>query len=209
MYTEAVVGSKTITSNRVTPAVDQIELRNKYERLLQGGSLAKSEVENILETIRKLILEQGLPVEEQAEANLLRDNIGGCSLRGRIWKALLRIKNIDARFYISCIEQGASEKQEKIIQDVYRTLPKDIKFQERVPHSRLVRVLNTFFWNHGGDRSMFVYQQSLSYILAPYLYTMSEVEAFYCFKRLTTKICPTYLMEGSIGVYAGCKVCFI
>lgn len=49
----------------------------------------------------------------------------------------------------------------------------------------------------------------MNVLAAPFLYVMSEVEAFFAFKRFITKMCPTYVIKKNMkGVYAGCEVCF-
>jgi cell cycle arrest protein BUB2 len=46
----------------------------------------------------------------------------------------------------------------------------------------------------------------MSLIASPFLFIMNEVDSFYAYKRLMTRICPTYFTHEMVGTYAGCAL---
>jgi cell cycle arrest protein BUB2 len=119
----------------------------------------------------------------------------------------LRLKIIDAEFYLQLQKQGPSRSYNEIIQDAFRTFPTDKRFKERVSDEKLTRLLNAFALVYEGEDCNFSYVQGMNVLAAPFLYVMSEVEAFYAFKRFITKMCPTYVIKKNMkGVYAGCEL---
>jgi len=71
------------------------------------------------------------------------------------------------------------------------------------------RIINSFLLTQGSN---FNFIQGMSVISTFLLFYMGEVEAFYCFDRLITKVFPTYFNPGSEkskgmeGAYAACEL---
>lgn len=52
-----------------------------------------------------------------------------------------------------------------------------------------------------------IFKKGMNVLAAPFLYVMSELEAFFCFKRFIMHVCPMYVInDGMKGVLAGCRV---
>ena len=49
----------------------------------------------------------------------------------------------------------------------------------------------------------------MNVLLAPFLYLMPEVDAFYTFKQFAQKCIPLYLNAGITAAYTGMRVCSI
>lgn len=115
-------------------------LRYKYERLLTqpwSGSGAL-EVRQRLNHLRRLVLLDGLPpLSEDETTNSLQ-----CTLRGRLWKLLLMVRDISAKEYAALVEMGPSPVHDKISNDAFRTFASDKQFSARVTEAQFVRVLN-------------------------------------------------------------------
>jgi len=184
-----------------------LELRKKYEDLIQHGSSHPEHRQENLYKLKKLILLEGLPAESEAEE---RDRIGGTpsSLRGTIWKILMNIKNIDAEKYISLVEQGASERYQKIRNDIMRTFMNDQDFAVSVPQDRLSRCLNAFanYCQESPATSSLGYIQGMNALCGAFLYVLPEVDAFYCFYSLVTEHCFQYLVPSISGVHEGLEL---
>jgi hypothetical protein len=112
---------------------EDTSLRRSYEDLLKQGNMNQNNIQYWLEQLQQLVLDKGLPMETENERKVLigeksrynGESGGGCSLRGRIWKAFLRIRIIDANYYINLIDKGPSEKTSEIDNDVFRTFASD------------------------------------------------------------------------------------
>lgn len=79
---------------------------------------------------------------------------------------------------------------------------------------KMKRIINSFLLTHG-DRYSFI--QGMTVFCSLLLLHMSEIEAYYCFDRLCTKVFPTYInpknrslqnasVNGMEGVYAACNL---
>lgn len=66
------------------------------------------------------------------------------TLRGRTWKALFRLEQLDSAHYLRLLDQGRSRLYDKIKLDTERTFKRDPEFLARVPEDRQIRVLNAF-----------------------------------------------------------------
>lgn len=105
------------------------------------GNQHPSQLDKNLYELRKLILLEGLPQETEHERETY-DTEG--TLRGRIWKILLRVKKVDAQQYIELVEKRSSHLYQKIRNDTFRTFKTNRNFSKRVPEEKLIRVLNAF-----------------------------------------------------------------
>eukprot|EP00767_Chilomastix_cuspidata_P003080 gnl/Chilomastix_cuspidata/3200.p1 GENE.gnl/Chilomastix_cuspidata/3200~~gnl/Chilomastix_cuspidata/3200.p1 ORF type:complete len:345 (-),score=160.20 gnl/Chilomastix_cuspidata/3200:962-1996(-) len=133
-----------------------------------------------------------------------------CSLRGKVWKALLRIPEIDASEYFGLVAKGPSTLDGKIRQDTFRTFDSNQLFAQRVPEEQLIRLLNAFVHDIQ-ERPLAAapglgYVQGMNVLCAPLLYVMPEVEAFFCFRRLVKCVCPFYVTQNIEGVMAGVEL---
>lgn len=125
-----------------------------------------------------------------------------------MWKILLRIPKVDADEYINLISKKKSYLYDKIRDDTFRTFGKDDRFKQGVAEVKLVRVLNAFVHYTQETKASVSYVQGMSLILAPFLYVMPEVDAYYCFRRFVLCCCPNYVTGQLAGVHAGLFVCF-
>lgn len=113
------------------PCLGETELRHKYENLLSEGNANPQRIHECIEQIRELILIEGLPAETEREKEIMkgsRATVGETgTLRGRIWKALLRIDVVDVNYYLDLVERGPDDSKiyEKITLDTPRTFKND------------------------------------------------------------------------------------
>ncbi|KAH7831417.1 Tre-2/Bub2/Cdc16 (TBC) domain-containing protein C [Monocercomonoides exilis] len=169
--------------------------RVDYEKLLDPSN--SFTCDEILGKLRSLILSEGLPDSEGIE-NDREDGI-----RGRVWKILLRIPRIDSGLYLELVARKKCQLGDKIRDDTFRTLGKDDKFKQGVAEVKLVRVLNATEHYLREIQSDISYVQGMSFMLAPFLYVMPEVDAFFCFRRFIISYCPNYVYGMLDGVHAG------
>ncbi|KAF9512526.1 hypothetical protein BS47DRAFT_1486202 [Hydnum rufescens UP504] len=164
-----------------------------------SGSRIPEDIEDGLKKLRRLILVNGIPSEADP------------SIRPRIWKLLLRVRDLSADTYLRYVSRGPCPVREKIRNDTFRTLATDRLFKEKVREDMLVRLLDAFVWrNHDLGESLrpaFTYVQGMNVLAAPFLYTMpSELEAFYCFATFIEVTCPSYVQPTLEGVHRGLKL---
>ncbi|KAI8379165.1 rab-GTPase-TBC domain-containing protein [Radiomyces spectabilis] len=183
--------------------------------------------------IEEILKRQHQNDEEGAENSLyeLRLEIlrGGCppKLRGSAWKLLLRLTNVSSSCYVNLVHRGPSPMDSKIRNDTFRTMTTDASFIEHVSEDMLIRVLNAFVWisrqERVGDtseelqlRSLFrswystpgelTYVQGMNVLVAPFLTTMTEMEAFFAFSTFIWKWCPVYVEHTLRGVHCGLRL---
>ncbi|KAM5534067.1 hypothetical protein V8D89_012248 [Ganoderma adspersum] len=162
-------------------------------------SRSATDMEEATKKIRRLILVDGIP-----------SNVDP-TLRPRIWKILLRVRDVSADAFLEYVGRGPCDVREKIRNDTFRTLATDRGFKERVSEDMLIRLLDAFVWrNHDRqetDQLGFTYVQGMNVLAAPFLYTMpSELEAFYCFAKFIEESCPLYVQPTLEGVHCGLKL---
>ncbi|KAI0707596.1 bub2 protein [Earliella scabrosa] len=173
------------------------KILNQYKSATKARST--TEMEEATKKLRRLILVDGIP--STVDPNL----------RPRIWKILLRVREVSAESFLEYVARGPCEVREKIRNDTFRTLATDRGFKERVSEDMLVRLLDAFVWrNHDrteNDQLGFTYVQGMNVLAAPFLYTMpSELEAFYCFAKFIEESCPLYVQPTLEGVHCGLKL---
>ncbi|KAI0672982.1 bub2 protein [Trametes maxima] len=189
------------------------KILDKYKSASKARSV--SDMEEATKKLRRLILVDGIPSDVDP------------TLRPRIWKVLLRVRDVSADAFLEYVGRGPCEVREKIRNDTFRTLATDRGFKERVSEDMLVRLLDAFVWrNHGmspnhsaalhslwlpdrqeNDQLGFTYVQGMNVLAAPFLYTMpSELEAFYCFAKFIEESCPLYVQPTLEGVHYGLKL---
>jgi cell cycle arrest protein BUB2 len=184
-------------------------LRERFEQVLQArGSSGGANID----VLRQLVLEEGLPPESEFERTTCATK---CTLRGRVWKVLLGLTKVDAAEYISIISRGPSKHEEKIDNDLHRTLASNKEFSSRVSQSVLCRLLNGYVnrqelsqRNKQGEESTAAtyYVQGMNVLAAPFLYVMTEVDAFFAFKHFLGNNCPRYVTKSLVGVHDGHKL---
>eukprot|EP00834_Sanchytrium_tribonematis_P000980 NODE_20_length_44879_cov_0.624654.p27 type:complete len:213 gc:universal NODE_20_length_44879_cov_0.624654:3593-2955(-) len=157
----------------------------------------------------KVIIEKILSGEKLSNSKL---DASDTSIRGKVWKILLNVKFVSSKKYISLVQIGASDAYGKIKNDTHRTLKTDEQFKAVVDEHMLIRVLNAFVndmkeqkltFAADSTKCLFFYVQGMNALLAPFLYTMNEVDAFYSFSQLIQNKCPTYVQKNTEGVRAG------
>ncbi|CAG8680972.1 2283_t:CDS:2, partial [Scutellospora calospora] len=107
-------------------------------------------------------------------------------------------------------EEGKSCVYDKVRNDTFRTLATDKKFLERVNEDMLIRVLNAFVWKMKssticGNQTV-TYVQGMNVLAAPFLFTMSEIDAFFSFATFIKTCCPLYVTPTLQGVHCGLKL---
>ncbi|KAK2952559.1 putative Cell division control protein 16 [Blattamonas nauphoetae] len=152
--------------------------------------------EEVLKELRKMVILKGLPDQDGLECD--RED----GLRGTIWKIFLRIPSIDSQKYLALVAQKKCKFGDKIRDDTFRTVIKDDKFKQGVAEVKLVRVLNAYVHSISDSDSKMPYVQGMSLILAPFIYVMPEVDAFFCYSRLLQYFCPNYVLPALEGVHA-------
>eukprot|EP00186_Timspurckia_oligopyrenoides_P000120 CAMPEP_0182443670 /NCGR_PEP_ID=MMETSP1172-20130603/2348_1 /TAXON_ID=708627 /ORGANISM="Timspurckia oligopyrenoides, Strain CCMP3278" /LENGTH=338 /DNA_ID=CAMNT_0024639023 /DNA_START=179 /DNA_END=1195 /DNA_ORIENTATION=- len=192
---------------------DDIQLRLEYETLIYHHNESSiSDANSIRESIKTLIATRGLPLnanirlpfpsefhsEIQPNSPTLQ-----CSLRGQIWKILLRIGHTKLHSYAQLVSLGASKDSEKIRIDALRTFRADTDFISRVSEASLNRVLNAFCHSRGNQSGCYV--QSMSLLCAPFLYQMTEPDAFLAFEKFVSCYAPRYVTRYS-GVLDGFRI---
>ncbi|KAJ2378669.1 CDC16 protein, partial [Coemansia sp. RSA 2607] len=129
--------------------------------------------------------------------------VGVEKLRGRLWLAMLEVREIGVAGYARALCLCPSESAEKIDNDAFRTLRGDAEFRARVPTDAIVRVLNAVL--SAPDRSPADpprYVQGMNTLLAPFLYVLGEGGGFYAYRQFLRKECPLYARPSLPGVHA-------
>ncbi|XP_049852554.1 putative mitotic check point protein BUB2 isoform X1 [Schistocerca gregaria] len=168
--------------------LSQSELRKQYDDLLEYGASHPEELEQNLAKLRDLITCYGLPSESEDDEYNVDEQ---ATLRGKIWQLFLGLKQIYAEEYLSLVKLGPSSAHSIISLDATRTFPKEKTFRKRVTLEKLIRVLNAF-QHKVEDRESLGYIQGLNCLVAPFLYNMPEIEAFYTFYHFIVDRCPRY-----------------
>jgi len=206
LVTESRENAQPKKSSRVTLSSQtfqkDMELRQRYEVLISHGSSHPKNLDKNLNEWRKMILLEGLPPETEEEQRKYETE---GTLRGRIWKILLRVRQLDANKYIDLVELGSASFYQKIRNDTFRTFKTNQEFKKRVPEEKLIRILNAFI-HSCSTGSKLSYVQGMNVVCAPFLYVMPEVDAFFAFSQLVKFNCPLYFNPGIEGAFAGLKL---
>jgi len=120
-----------------------------------------------------------------------------------VWKALLRVGQVDVDEYIELVMRGVSVDDGKIRKDASRTLKTNTDFRDRVPEDSLSRILNAFVHYRGNHKDAYV--QSMSVLMAPFLFLMPEPDAFASFRTLIENHIPEYVRRYA-GPLRGCQL---
>src|SRR5690606_31080257 len=80
----------------------QEQLRKIYESLLEQGAKDRSNVSKNLDKLREMVIIHGLPLETPEERHRTEDQT---TLRGRIWKILLGVTEVNAQLYRDLVEK--------------------------------------------------------------------------------------------------------
>jgi cell cycle arrest protein BUB2 len=118
----------------------------------------------------------------------------------------LRIPEINVNEYLDLVAKKKSKYGDKIRDDTFRTFGQDDKFKRGVQEVKLVRVLNAYCHSMDEKFPHMTYVQGMTFHLAPFLYVMPEVDAFFCYKRLLLFYMPNYVLTNLQGVHAGASV---
>ena len=219
LFSTGVKGQYVSPSKSLKLEHDSRRLRERFEMLLQGRM---SNGGTNLDALRRLILLEGLPPETENERVTCTTK---CSLRGKVWKILLGLRKVDAANYISIISRGPSKHEEKIDNDLHRTLASNKEFSSRVSQAALCRLLNGYVnakeLSHRHDKrtyggkavpvkkqqlDMTYYVQGMNVLAAPFLYVMTEVDAFFAYERFLSNHCPRYVKKSLVGAHDGHKL---
>ncbi|RIB05317.1 rab-GTPase-TBC domain-containing protein [Gigaspora rosea] len=195
-------------SSRRTHSHQIDRLPNSFEEILNTTHRTEREVKASLSKLRRMILLEGLPEENLPKlAPSVQNLIRPTSMRSRVWKHFLGVYHVSANEYIRLIQKGKSCVYDKVRNDTFRTLATDKKFLERVNEDMLIRVLNAFVWKmkSSGNKTV-TYVQGMNVLAAPFLFTMSEIDAFFSFATFIQTCCPSYVTPTLQGVHCGLKL---
>ncbi|EME29345.1 Putative mitotic check point protein BUB2 [Galdieria sulphuraria] len=179
-------------------------INDMVDSLVKSANEDKAEYHEKLSVLRQYVLKHNLP------SNTSEEDLGekGYSLRATVWKTLMGVGKIDVGEYESLVLKGPSREHLRIREDALRTFRHDSEFQTRVPEDKLVRVLSAFV--HWSERTSFHYRGGMNCLCAPFLYVMSEPEAFFCFRTLISKYVPQYAKYDKAidasGANLGCRI---
>ncbi|KAF9950401.1 hypothetical protein BGZ72_007952 [Mortierella alpina] len=178
-----------------------------FEQVLHRQHLTEEAIAASLHELRQLILAYGIPEEPSTPGSKPTRP----SIRSRCWKLLLEVHHVSAQEYVSLVKQGKPEEYGKIRNDTFRTLATDRKFRDVVVEESLIRVLCAFAWSTQATSLQetgvsFTYVQGMNVLAAPFLYTMSEMEAFYSYSNFLKFCCPLYVQPTLQGVHCGIKL---
>ncbi|KAF8942456.1 hypothetical protein BGZ47_006458 [Haplosporangium gracile] len=178
-----------------------------YEAIFQRQHLTEDAIAGSLHELRQLILAYGIP--EQPTVPKVKSNRP--TIRSKCWKLLLEVHHVSAQEYISLVKQGKPQEYSKIRNDTFRTLATDRKFLDVVEEDSLIRVLCAFAWSTQATSIQdtdvsFTYVQGMNVLAAPFLYTMTEMEAFYSYSNFIKNCCPLYVQPTLQGVHCGIKL---
>ncbi|CAI2164356.1 20341_t:CDS:2 [Funneliformis geosporum] len=208
-------------NNIITPALSSTSLKksispqnvkqaNTFDEILSTTHRTEREVKASLSKLRRMILDYGLPDEnlpklDPSVQNLIRPT----SLRSRVWKHFLGVYHVSAHEYVQLIQKKESCVYDKIRNDTFRTLATDEKFLKRVNEDMLIRVLNALVWKMNcfstNGNQQITYVQGMNVLAAPFLFTMSEIDAFFSFATFIQTCCPLYVTPTLQGVHCGLK----
>ncbi|CAG8659557.1 1462_t:CDS:2 [Rhizophagus irregularis] len=209
-------------NNIITPALSSAHLRrtfsqqndkppNTFEEILNTTHRTEREVKASLSKLRRMVLIEGLPEENLPKlAPSVQHLIRPTSLRSKIWKHFLGVYHVSANEYVHLIKKGKSCVYDKVRNDTFRTLATDKKFLERVNEEMLIRVLNALAWKMKSfstcGNQPITYVQGMNVLAAPFLFTMSEIDAFFSFATFIQTCCPLYVTPTLQGVHCGLKL---
>ncbi|CAH1764580.1 692_t:CDS:10, partial [Entrophospora sp. SA101] len=187
-------------------AINLNQGKKSIQDILNKSHRTEREVKFTLSKLRRLILDEGIPEENLPKLspsiqNLIRPD----SLRSTVWKRLLGVYHVSASDYVRLIKKGKSCVYEKIRSDTFRTMATDQKFLERVNEEMLTRLLNATAWKMkvSGNQSI-SYVQGMNVLAAPFLYTMSELDAYCSFVTFIQTCCPLYVTPNLQGLLEKC-----
>ncbi|KAI8354878.1 rab-GTPase-TBC domain-containing protein [Mortierella sp. GBAus27b] len=161
----------------------------RFEEILGRQHQSEEAIAASLQELRQLILAYGIPEQPAATSK-------SSSIRCRCWKLLLEVHHVSAQEYVSLVKRGKPEEYGKIRNDTFRTMATDRKYLDEVEEDSLIRVLCAFAWS----------TQGMNVLAAPFLFTMSEMEAFYAYSNLLKHCCPLYVQPTLAGVHCGIKL---
>ncbi|CAG8583983.1 13176_t:CDS:2 [Ambispora gerdemannii] len=175
----------------------QQHLQNSIEEILATTHRTEREVKASLKKLRQIILDEGLPEEnlpklDPSVQNLIRP----ISLRSRVWKHFLGVYHVSMAEYVRLIKKGRSCVYDKVRNDTFRTMATDQRFLQRVNEDMLILSGNTNI----------PYVQGMNVLAAPFLFTMSELDAFFSFSTFIQTCCPLYVTPTLQGVHCGLKL---
>jgi cell cycle arrest protein BUB2 len=174
-----------------TPVVhfkSKSEIIQEYTSLIETKNHSDVEVRSTLKKLRFLVYKHGIPSVQTRHG----------TLRSCIWKLFLNVYKIDSIEYISLLSKGPTTYSDKISNDVFRTLATDKDFKSQVTNEMLTRVLTAFVSKTSCHKSRLVnlsfsYVQGMNVLLAPFLYVMPELDAYYAFSNFILQSCPLYV----------------
>jgi cell cycle arrest protein BUB2 len=177
------------------------ETRAMYEQLLAKS--AGRTWDEKLAGVRRAVLQRGVPAQTADEQARVSSE---CSLRGRVWKALLGVRWVVADQYIQLVLRGPSRLADKIDRDRARTFQHDAAFERAVPQDKLVRLLNAFVHHAEEEDIPYGYVQALNLIAGMFLYVMPEPDAFACYCTVLRNHLPLYYNKNLTGAHNGLKM---
>ncbi|KAG0318332.1 hypothetical protein BGZ99_005733 [Dissophora globulifera] len=194
-------GEIVIVGDLADMGQDPVEL---FEQVFRRQHSTEDAIAASLQELRQLILAYGIPEQSTSQSK-------SSSIRGKCWKLLLEVHHVSAQEYVSLVKQGKPQEYGKIRNDTFRTMATDRNYTTVVEEDSLIRVLCAFAWSTQATSAQdsgvsFTYVQGMNVLAAPFLYTMSEMEAFYAYSNLLKYCCPLYVQPTLQGVHCGIKL---
>ncbi|KAJ2703615.1 CDC16 protein [Coemansia sp. IMI 203386] len=188
----------------------EVEIRQQRQRRLREYEKQESDERRKLVSLTRRIHEDWNEVSSSMrDLRVLIACNGGLpvgsiqKMRGRLWLAMLEVRDIGIAGYVRALRMCPSSSADKINNDAFRTLRGDTEFRSRVTTESLVRVLNAIL--SAPDKSAADpprYVQGMNTLLAPFLYVMGENAGFYAYRQFLRKECPLYARPSLPGVHA-------
>jgi cell cycle arrest protein BUB2 len=207
-------------------------LREKYAAILTFSEVEP--LSDRMMKLRRLVISEGLPPESDEERACMSTGLR-TTLRGTVWKLLLGALHMDSEHYVKLVADGPSWADKKIRDDTFRTFQVRTsgasmailtfgsqgaaEFRSRVSEVSMARVLNCFVRQNftaddqttagedgSANNTQNGYVQGMNVLLAPFLFVMPEVDAFFCFNALITRHCPRYVLANLDGTHHGCSL---
>ncbi|KAH3757041.1 cysteine proteinase [Pelomyxa schiedti] len=191
---------------RVPTSRGEHHLRHKYEATLAAANDHPERAVEKLHELRTMVLMEGVPRQSTEE---ITGTDTRCSLRGRIWKALLGVRTVSADQYVALIRRGPAPQSdfEIIERDLERTFAHDPVYNSNASTPKLRRLLNAFVHSIPESKTKVQgYIQGMNLIAGCLLHVMPELDAFHTFCVLIFHHIPMYFNPALVGAHTATKL---
>eukprot|EP01095_Lingulamoeba_sp_RSL-Kostka_P013691 TRINITY_DN572_c1_g1_i1.p1 TRINITY_DN572_c1_g1~~TRINITY_DN572_c1_g1_i1.p1 ORF type:complete len:378 (-),score=84.29 TRINITY_DN572_c1_g1_i1:108-1241(-) len=188
-------------------------IEEKFEFVLREGNETNA-IDKASVELKKLILLEGIPIESEERQELPET----ACLRGKIWKALLKVSVKDSH-YLEMLETIQKDREtqnymsrlhDKIKVDIDRTLKQELFFQKESIHKIVLRILMVLAYEYYMDHFEEIqeqnnteltsgYTQGMTAIVFHFIFLMPEIDAYFCCSKIWKKMIPTYLRASELN----------